>query len=215
MQYNSVVLCYQAMHLLHIFSPDSDYFPSFRNIKMLTGGPSSDETPELQDVLWKASWAWPYKPGNLEYLTSSLFDVFDMCFKRNCMKDDEPVPQLFVVAEKNNFEPWNSYRKDVLKEVQKYISSRLTKDHQDCVMARLHYHLYYNGTAQGVPFICSSLLLVVNKQLRKCQQALVDVSDITLYWNADPIGLSDSPVVHSASYAASDVDSCARNLQIE
>ena len=183
MQYNSVVLCYQAMHLLHIFSPDSDYFPSFRNIKMLKGGPPCAETPELQDVLRKALWAWPYKPGNLENLTSSLFDVFDTCFKTNCMENDELVPQLCALAEKNNFEPWNSYRKHLLKEVQKYISSRLTKVHQDCVMARLHYHLYYNGTAQGVPFICSSMLLMVNKQLRKRQHALVDVSDMTLCWN--------------------------------
>ena len=98
------------MHLLHIFSPDSDYFPSFRNIKTLKGGPPCAETPELQDILRKALWAWPYKPGNLENLTLSLFDVFDTCFKTNCMENDELVPQLCALAEKNNFEPWNSYR---------------------------------------------------------------------------------------------------------
>src|SRR6266849_5268040 len=171
MQYNSVLLCYQTLQLLHIFSPDSDYFPSFTNVKMLARQDISDEAPELQDVRTNARHAWPYKPGNLDNLTSSLFDVFDKCFKKNCMENDQPVPYFFVTNEGSNFEPWNSYRKDLLKEVKKH--------------------------------------------LRKCQQALVDVSDIKLYWNVDSIGLSDSPVVRPTSDAASDVDSRARNLQIE
>ncbi len=182
---------------------------------MLARQDISDEAPELQDVRTNARHAWPYKPGNLDNLTSSLFDVFDKCFKKNCMENDQPVPYFFVTNEGSNFEPWNSYRKDLLKEVKKHISSRLTKDHQDCVMARLHYHLHQHAFFEGIPFLCSTMLLVVNKHLRKCQQALVDVSDIKLYWNVDSIGLSDSPVVRPTSDAASDVDSRARNLQIE
>lgn len=211
MQYNSVLLCYQTIQLLHIFSPDSDYFPSFMNIKMLVGQDISNEAPEPEDIQMNTCCTWPYKPGSLDNWTSSLFNVFGECFKKN----DEPVPYFFVVDGKNNFEPWNLYRKALLTVVKKYISSHLTKDHQDCVMALFHYHLHQDSVFQGIPFLCSTMLLVVNKQLWKCQQALMDVSDIALYWNIDSIALSDSPVVCPTSDAASEVDSHTWNLQIE
>jgi hypothetical protein len=186
-----------------------------RKVKTVSGINISKEPPEVQDIFTQANGAWLYKPGDLDNLTSSLFDVFDTCFKKHYLNDDnELVPGFLVMNPKDDYEPWTSYREDLLKELQKYLSSRLTKQHQDCVMARFYFYLHHHEIL-GIPFICNTMLFAVNKQLRACQQALVDVSDITLHWNVDPICLSDPPVVHATSDAAPEFDSWAWRLQIE
>lgn len=97
------------------------------NIKMLVGQDISNEAPEPEDIQMNTCCTWPYKPGSLDNWTSSLFNVFGECFKKNCMENNEPVPYFFVVDGENNFEPWNLYRKALLTVVKKYISSHLKK----------------------------------------------------------------------------------------
>ena len=132
-----------------------------------------------------ADWAFFYKPSSLQFLTSSLFDIFDECFQVHFLVNGALSPSFLSQDGKEGQDheaDFLAYAKDVLEMVEGHLETQMSPQHQDSTYARLYFYLYIMGELhRNIFFMCSSMVSAVNKELGKFQHGLSDVSSCLQY----------------------------------
>jgi hypothetical protein len=159
--------------LLHILSTDTTYFPSHAQLVKAV----KSEGPAEAAIKAMADRYFTLKPGSLEHITSSFFDVLDEAFVQHFMTEEKLLHDSFLSVESAAHQAkFALYANTVIDRAREFFGKRTSKEHRDAIVARLYHHFFVGEGRTCIPFLTRSMAIAVDRRLSQCQQGLADVS---------------------------------------
>jgi hypothetical protein len=163
----------QVQTWLYILSTDTTYFPSYMQLVKA----SKSEGSAQAAIKATAERCFILKPGSLEHLTSSLFDILEEVFLQHFMTEEKLLPDSFLSLESPTHQAeFTLYANNIISRVRQFFGKRTSTEHRDAIVARLYYYFFMDQRHLFTPFLTRSMAIAIDRRLSQCQQGLADVS---------------------------------------